>query len=276
VHAVAVRAGNVLAAVGDPDLVTFARSSIKPIQALLAVRAHLDLAPEEIAIMCASHQGEPAQLAAVRRLLDRVDSTEDDLECGVDSGRLASSLQHPCSGKHAGFIAACRARGWPVAGYRLPEHPLQQQLLTEVATAAGLPAEAIPTAVDGCGVVTFALSLAGTARAFTMLPEVDGGDRVLDAMRAHPELIGGAGTVDTELMRVLPGWVSKRGAEGLLGVLAPDGTGIALKVEDGSQRGVRPGLAAFLATLGVHLGPAFERVGVRNSRSEEVGEVTVG
>ena len=128
----------------------------------------------------------------------------------------------------------------------------------------------MPSAVDGCGVLTFALPLERMATAFARLEALDGGRRVADAMRARPELVRGGGAPDTELMR-LGGWVAKGGAEGLL-CAARDGLGVALKVEDGAQRPLGPALAALLARLGYEMGE-LGRSWVTNSRGEVVGEV---
>ncbi len=268
VHAVAVRDGEVVDAAGDPGLVCFFRSSAKPLQALPVVRARPDLGAAEIAIACASHQAEPAQLAVVRNLLARAPAAEDDLECGEQEGRPAGAIHHNCSGKHAGFLALCRTRGWKTSGYRLSGHPLQRELLAEVAAAAEVSVSDISVAVDGCGVLTFALSLERMARSFARLPALDGAERVLTAMREHPELVGGAGSLDTALMRALPGWVAKRGAEGLLCAVSPDGLGIAVKSEDGNPRPLRVALARFL-------GEDLATVPVENSRGEVVGEVAI-
>lgn len=269
VHAVAVRDGEVIAEAGDRNLVTFFRSSAKPIQALPLVRARPELDDRLVAIACASHKAEPEQIEAVRVLLAAAPASEDDLECGPQEGRPPGRLYHNCSGKHAGMLALCHSRGWETEGYRLPGHPLQQELLGEITGAAGAePA----TATDGCGVVTFGLSVERMAAAFSRLAELDGGARVIAAMRAHPQLIGGAEALDTRLMRALPGWIAKGGAEGLLCAAGPDGTGVVLKCEDGSHRPTSPAVAAFLARLGHEL-PEYERVPIENSRGEEVGEV---
>src|SRR5262245_12632719 len=159
VHAALVRDGKLVAAAGDPELVTLLRSSAKPFQALPLARAYDDLDPRELAIASASHLADPAQLEAVRLLLARAEAGEDDLECGP-AGDPPSRLKHNCSGKHAGMLAVCRASGWPAEGYRLGDHPMQRQNLHDVAAAAGVDGEAIATAVDGCGVLTFALPLA--------------------------------------------------------------------------------------------------------------------
>ena len=268
VHAVAVEGGRVVAAAGDPGLLTYFRSSAKPLQALPLVRARPDLADEEIAIACASHLARPEQLAAVRSLLARAEATEDDLECGPDPTRL----EHNCSGKHAGFLLACRERGWPSSGYRLPEHPLQRELLEVVAAAAELDPGSIPTAADGCGVVTWGLPLERLANAFARLPAQEGGARTTAAMRARPELIRGPLAGDVVLMRTLPGWTAKGGAEGLLCAVSPAGTGLALKAEDGAWRALLPALAELLRRLGDDPGE-LGVVPLENSRGEVVGEI---
>jgi L-asparaginase II len=269
VHAVAVSDGNIVASCGDPALVTTFRSSAKPLQALPIVRARPDLDDAEIAIACASHMHRPEQLEPVQRLLTKADATEDDLECGPEPTRL----EHNCSGKHAAMLLLCRVNGWQIEGYRLPSHPCQQELLDEVAAAAEVEPASMPTAVDGCGVVTYALSIERIAHAFSRLESLDGGSRAADAMRAHPQLIRGDGAPDTELMRLGDGWVAKGGAEGLL-CAARDGLGIALKVEDGGQRPLRTALGAFMSQLGFETGD-LGNVAVENSRGEVVGELRV-
>jgi L-asparaginase II len=274
VHAVAVRDGQVVERAGDAELVTYMRSSAKPLQALPLARTRDDLDERDLAIASASHRAWPDQIDAVRALLAKAEATEDDLECGREDG---TRLRHNCSGKHAGMLALCRARGWPTEGYRLAGHPLQDGCLAEVAAAAEMDAARIPTAVDGCGVVTFALSLERMAHAFSRLGSLEAGGRVVAAMRAHPELIRGGDAADTLLMKSFPGWTAKGGAEGLLCAAGPGGLGVALKVEDGSGRGVRPALGVFLARLGLD-GKALAAAGLGrlpllNSRGEECGEI---
>jgi L-asparaginase len=264
VHAVAVRNGEVVEAAGNPQLVTFMRSSAKPIQAMPLARAREDLDGRDLAIASASHLASDEQLEAVRALLAKAEAAEDDLECGPFQG---SKLKHNCSGKHAGMLALCRARGWPIRGYTQPEHPCQEAMLDELAVAAGVEAETLPTAIDGCGVVTFALQLDVMAAALTRVAEP-----VATAMRKHPELIRGPGAPDTELMRSHEGWVAKGGAEGLLCAAAPEGLGLALKVEDGNARALPPALGVFLGRLRL---PAdeFGPVELRNSRDDVVGRL---
>jgi L-asparaginase II len=271
VHAVAVRDGVVVEQAGEAARVAYLRSSAKPFQALPLVRARDDLTSEEIAIASASHLASPEQLGAVRSLLAKAPADEDELECGPEP----TALQHNCSGKHAGMLALCRAQGWASGGYRLATHPVQHACLAEIASASDAPADEIPTAVDGCGVLTFALPLERMALLFSRLEEVEGGARVAAAMRAHPELIRGPMAADTLLMRELEGWTAKGGAEGLMCAVGPGGLGIALKVEDGSMRAIRPALAEFLRRLGFETGELGAEP-VENSRGELVGEVVLG
>jgi L-asparaginase II len=270
-HAVAVQDGAVIAEAGDGGLVTFMRSSAKPIQALPLSRATPELEEEALAIACASHQALAEQLDAVRLLLAAAPAGEDELECGP-AGHPPERIKHNCSGKHAGMLALCRAHGWDSPGYRLADHPCQRAMLTEVARAADVAEDELATAVDGCGVVTFALPLERMALAFARLERLDGGDRVAAAMRAHPGLIRGPGGVDTMLMRAREGWIAKGGADGVMCAVGPSGLGVALKVEDGAGRAVGPALASFLETVGYPVNK-LEVAPVQNSRGEVVGEI---
>ncbi len=271
VHAVAVRDGRIVAEAGDPRLLTFLRSSAKPIQALPLVRARPDLDDREIAIACASHLARPDQLDAVRALLEAAPAAEADLETGPEF----STIEHTCSGKHAGFLAVCRARGYEIRGYRHASHPLQEEVLAEIAAGAEVDAATIPIAVDGCGVPTFALPLDRCAHAFARLLVLEGGPRVIAAMRAHPEMLRGSEAADAMVIHELDGWAANGGAEGLFCACSPDGLGIALKVEDGAFRAIRPALAAFLGNLGISTGE-LGLVMVENSHGETVGELRTG
>jgi L-asparaginase II len=253
VHAVAVRDGSVVAAAGDPSVVASLRSSAKPVQALPLARSYENLDEVELAIAAASHFGKPEHVEAVRRLLVATGGREEELDCGLQDGRPPEPIYHNCSGKHASMIAVCRANGWPVEGYRLPDHPLQLALLDEVAAAA---------------------ELERAARIFSRLGELPGGEQIAAAMRAHPVLIGGEGATDTALMRAQPGWIAKGGAEGLMCAGSTDGVGLALKVVDGNSRALRPALAAFGTEAGLDL-PEFADVPLRNWHGEPAGTVAL-
>ena len=272
IHAVAVKDGEVVAQAGDPALVAFMRSSSKPLQAIPLARTREDLDERDLAIASASHLADDAQLTAVKALLAKAPGREDDLECGPE-GNPPSRLKHNCSGKHAGMLALCRAKGWRSEGYRLEGHRVQREALALHAEAAEVPEDEIPTAVDGCGVLTFALTLERMAHAFSRLPQLEGGDRVASAMRAYPDLIRGPLAFDTRLMKALPGWAAKGGAEGLL-CASGNGLGVALKAGDGNGRGLGPAAAAFLSRFGLDLDD-LAVVPIENSRGERVGEISV-
>src|SRR5436853_2676081 len=172
VHAVAVQSGAVVAEAGDAGLTCFLRSSSKPIQALPLARARDDLDDRDLAIASASHRATPDQIAAVRALLAKAPADEDDLELGLQEGRPPERIYNNCSGKHAGMLALCRAHGWPTAGYRLPEHPVQRASRDAHAEAAGVEASELPSAPDGCGVVTFAMPLERMAHAYARFEQL--------------------------------------------------------------------------------------------------------
>jgi L-asparaginase II len=274
VHAVAVRDGTVLEAAGDPLRPASLRSSAKPIQALLLARAREDLQQDEVAIAAASHYGTPEHVEVVRRLLAATGGREEELRCGLQPGRPPEPIFHNCSGKHAAMLAVCRANGWPLDDYRDDDHPLQLALVREVAAAAELDPSEVETGPDGCGVVCFGVPLERAAAAFSRFERLDGGDRIAAAMRARPELIGGEGSTDTELMRASPGWIAKGGAEGLMCAASSDGVGLALKVTDGNARALRPALAAFGAAVGLEL-PGFAEVTVKDTRDRPAAIVSL-
>jgi L-asparaginase II len=167
------------------------------------------------------------------------------------------------------MLALCRARGWPTQGYRLPDHPVQQACAQAHAEAADVAVAELPTGVDGCAVVTFALPLERMAHAFARLPTLPDAHQVTEAMRAHPDLIGGADGADVLLMQNTHSYVAKGGAEGLLcGVDLATNTGFALKAEDGTFRALTAAAAAFLE---VTLPPTL----VHNTRGEVVGDVSL-
>ena len=272
VHAVAIRNGEIAAAAGDPHLVCFMRSSSKPIQALPLARARADLDDADLAIASASHRATDDQIAAARALLAKAPATEHDLECGLQEGRPPQPIFHNCSGKHAGMLALARAHEWPTANYRLADHPVQRA--ARDAHVEATETEPTATAIDGCGVVTFAFPLDRMAHAFARLPHLDGGDHVTHAIRTRPDLVGGPDGADLHLMQLAPGWFAKGGAEGLLCAANDDRLGVALKAEDGSSRALGPALGAFLAPLGVDLAP-LTSTKIQNSRGELVGEIEV-
>ena len=275
VHAVAVRDGAVVAEAGDGPHACFLRSSSKPIQALPLARARDDLDDRDLAIASASHRATDDQIAAVRALLAKAPATEDDLELGPQAGRPAGRIFNNCSGKHAGHARALpRARLGRPRATALRDTPCRRPASPRTPRRPRSIPRSSPTGVDGCGILTFALPLERMAYAFSRFEALPGAARVVDAMCAHPDLVGGPDGADFRLMRAAPGWFAKGGAEGLLCAGGPGGIGIALKSEDGSSRPLEPALAAFLGPLGVDL-PGLAEVPIVNSRGERVGECVV-
>src|SRR5213076_711878 len=240
-------AGRLVASAGDPDYRTFWRSAAKPFQAVPLVEdgvvGRFGLTRQDLALACASHSSETAQVALVREFLQRVGCSERDLMCGPHRplseavakdyetrGVRLTAVYSNCSGKHTGMLALAKHHAWPTEFYTRLEHPVQQRCLEEVSRFSDVPKEAIGVGVDGCGVACFALPLRNMALAYTRLQPA-----VLAAMVMHPELIAGEGRPCTEMMRAHPGRVlTKVGAEGVYSaLLTREKLGVALKVEDG-------------------------------------------
>lgn len=295
--------GGLLERAGDPELVTFARSTLKPIQALPlledGIAERFQLSDRELALCSGSHNGEPLHVEVARSILEKAGIEEDALACGASrpysreaaralraAGQEPRRVHHNCSGKHAGMLALARGHGWSSEGYHEAAHPVQRRMLESVAHWTGSDAQAIPTGVDGCGVVTFALPLSRLARAFARLgaAAVQGEAapaRIVRAMAAHPDMVAGEDRVETKLARATNGRVlAKIGAEGVFAALVPEqALGVALKVEDGGWRATEPALIAILAAHGLLTEDELAALAVQaepeltNSRGERVGVI---
>lgn len=269
--------GKIVATWGDVERPVYARSAIKPLQALALVETgaadRFKLGDEEIALACASHGGESAHTECVTRWLARIGLTPDDLECAphlplneqaaadlLRTGAAISRLHNNCSGKHAGFLTTALHLGEPTGGYLNADHPVQrywQQVLSEMAQADLTRA---PAGVDGCGIPVRGLSLCATATAMAQLADPSGltGTRaaaarvVVRAMIKAPFMVAGSGRFCTEVIRHAPvPLVVKTGAEGVFtAALSGKGLGIALKIDDGAARAAAVALGAILVSIG--------------------------
>ena len=274
----------------DPELPVFARSAVKPLQALGSVRAgvleRFGLGERHLALACASHGGTEAHVEVVAEVLAACGLVEGALGCGPElpldpraaDGVRPGRIRHNCSGKHAFGLARCIAEGWPLEGYFRGGHRLQRAMRDCVVEACAVAAPS-EEATDGCGMRTFAVPLAALARAFGALAGGGlgpSGARCAAAMRAHPDLVAFDGAIDTELMRAEAGLVAKIGAEGVLAIGLADGRALALKVRDGAVRAVAPaGVALARSELGLNAAVP-ERLAVApmlNSRGLRVGEL---
>ncbi|HLT09562.1 MAG TPA: asparaginase, partial [Micromonosporaceae bacterium] len=228
--------GELVAAVGDPHGDIFPRSANKPMQAVAMLRAGLNLPdPADLALVAASHHGEPMHVERVERLLSEAGLTEDDLACPpalplreeardavLRAGGSPARRFMNCSGKHTGMLITCRAVGWSIESYVDHEHLLQKACRSAVEDLTGVTVRAV--GVDGCGAALFALPLTGLARAYLRIVSAEEGTperRVADAMRSYPELVSGTDADDARRMRAVPGLLSKGGAEGVVGVAVP-------------------------------------------------------
>lgn len=273
--AVVTAAGEVVCGVGDTNFPMFTRSTLKPFQALPFVAdggpAHFGFSPAQVALLCASHSGEPRHVAGVADMLAHIRCDVGHLQCGchpplfpgatgtpAPADLAVTPLHHNCSGKHAGFLAWCRQHGQPIDTYLDPEHPLQQAIRQALAQLLGGDDGAIPAGIDGCGAPNYALPLTQLAYAYARLASRDGrGDQaaalatLFAAMTAHPEMVSGEARSDLILMRGAPGdWVAKGGADGVQALgIASRGLGIALKIADGSPRALQVAVAAAIEQL---------------------------
>ncbi|MBV9960500.1 MAG: asparaginase [Acidobacteria bacterium] len=307
--------GHVVAHLGRPETVTYLRSSAKPFQAIPLVATgaadRFGFTAAEIALACASHNGEPLHVETAASMLRKIGLDQSALKCGVhepfsaevvrrlrESGEPANVLQNNCSGKHAGMLALALHLGAPTETYDQPDNPVQLMIGRTIEQFSDVPLEDIAVGIDGCGAPVFGVTVQAMARMYARLvlpPESldeetrEACRRIVSAMNTYPEMIGGGLTerLDTEIMRTVRGrLVSKVGAEGVYtaGVLPckewPRGLGLAFKIEDGEDRRARPTVVIeALRQLGVLTDGAYEALKpyasfvVRNHRGDHVGEV---
>jgi L-asparaginase len=235
--------GRVLTVAGNSETAAFARSALKPFQALAVTTTgtleRYNLSDRDLAIITSSHKGTIDQVRQVFNILWRADLDPNALQCPVPQGKQ-SPLEYNCSGKHAGMLAVCQQRRWPLTNYLERKHPIQQLILSKVAELLRMPAEEFISAHDDCGAPTYLMQLSQMAALYALLASSSNLDmeRIVRAMTHHPTLVAGDGEFDTELMRLTPGeLVSKTGAEGVqcIGRLG-EGMGLAIKVMDGAKR----------------------------------------
>jgi L-asparaginase II len=288
--------GRLLAHLGDPQTVTFLRSTAKPFQALPFIERggheKFGLSAREIAIMCASHSGTDDHVATIKTMQAKIGVTVDDLMCGMHypyheatadamkvRGELPTPYRHNCSGKHTGMLAHAKMRNAPTNTYLDFDHPVQESILQAFAEMCDMPVEKVELGIDGCSAPNFASPLYNAAFGYARLCDPTGlaSERaaacrtITSAMTAHPDMVGGPERFDTLLMELGKGRiVVKGGAEGyqgiglLPGALGADspGIGIAIKISDGDPSGrARHGVSlAILKALGALLDSDLEKL----------------
>jgi L-asparaginase II len=284
--------GRVVFASGDLAQPVYLRSSAKPFIAAAVIaggaRERFGLDEREIAVMAASHAGEPFHVEAVASILRKIGLSESALQCGSQPPRDPSPIYNNCSGKHAGILALCLMLGADITTYLEAENPAQQAILALCARLSDDDARTWPLGVDGCGIPVYATSLRQAALSFARLATLRSMSQadaaalqtVRDAMLAFPAYVAGTGELDTVLMQAASGIVAKGGAEGVHGVAAVgQGLGYVSKVLDGAGRARGPSTIAALVHLGVldtaeaaELG-RFARPIVYNRAGRMVGEI---
>ncbi len=275
--AIADASGRLVWSAGEVDRPVFGRSALKMLQALPLVETGaadaFEVSPEELALACASHSGQPLHVTAVAAWLARIGCDESFLACGPHApvneaaaralaleGRPPSRLHNNCSGKHTGFLTLARHLGVDPKGYERPDHPVQRQALAAIAEMCGLKPASMPVAIDGCTAPAVATPLRALATAMARIADPSGlsparaaaARRLYAAARAHPLQVAGVGRACTAIIEAAVGAASvKTGAEGAyVAVLGRLGLGVALKIDDGAGRAAETVIAALLASLG--------------------------
>jgi L-asparaginase II len=268
-------AGKIVKSAGDAGMPVFPRSAAKPLQAIPLIETgaagRFGLTGRELALACASHKGEPAHVEAVEAWPRRIGLGPEALECGVQAPRTQEAASrailagtplnaayHNCSGKHAGFLCACVARGDEPAGYIDPDHPAQKRVARALAEMTGCDLAAAPMGRDGCGIPTYCMPLRGLATGMARLADPSGlpaeraeaASRIVAAMTREPFYVNGTGGFTTEVMAAAPAVCVKGGAEGVYAAALPAlGLGLALKIDDGAMRAAECAAAHILRAL---------------------------
>ncbi|MGO2520334.1 MAG: asparaginase [Microbacterium sp.] len=261
--------GEVVGRWGNPDALILPRSSLKPLQAVACITAGAELAGEQLALATASHVGTDRHAEVVRDVLTAGGLTEDDLGCPpawpsdtatrddmVREHGAQARIRMNCSGKHAAMLRACVATGWPTEGYLDPSHPLQLHIREVVERLTG--EKIAHTSIDGCGAPVHAMTLSALARGIHRIGSASErspfalhrvAGTLVRAVKENPWTIEGPGRPDTIAIETL-GVFAKGGAEGIMVMVAPDGTTVALKMLDGSGRAATIVAATLLARAG--------------------------
>ena len=261
--------GKLLKSAGDIAAPIFPRSAIKAFQCVPVIDSgaadRFGFTEEEIALACASHNGEAEHVRVARAMLKKVEASEDDYECGahwpmrreashdiVRGGGDALAVHNNCSGKHAGMLALARQLGANSRDYVKINHPVQRAIAAAISDYCDVDVASLTWGIDGCSVPTWAFPLCNMALGFARLTRCVTGLRIIEAVRKHPFMVAGTNRFDTDLMRAVPRAFVKTGAEGVYcGCIPHANIGIALKCDDGAGRAAETAMASLLASLDV-------------------------
>ena len=270
-YCVVNQAGHVMVAEGGIAAAVFPRSAIKAFQCLAMIESgaaeHFGFTDEEVALACASHNGEPEHVRVARSMLQKAQNDETLYECGahwpndlhahhalVRAGQECQQVHNNCSGKHAAMLAMARQLGADPKDYVKGEHPVQRAIARTIGRMCDCDLDQLACGIDGCSVPTWAIPLRNLALGFSRLCAADNkaAQRVITAVRNAPFMVGGTSSFDTELMQAIPRVFVKTGAEGVYcGCVPHAGLGIALKCDDGAGRAAEVTMASVLQSLDV-------------------------
>lgn len=268
--------GKLIAHAGDPHWLTFSRSTLKALQALPFAEAggpaQFGFSSQQVAMLCASHNGEDKHVAEAQGMLEKAGLSYKALRCGCHVPGIFAQLEispppgavfderhNNCSGKHAGFLAYCVQHGLSLDDYINPNHPLQQAIRRDVARAVGMDAEDFKMGIDGCSAPNYAMPLANLARGYARLAsgtrDAEFGESFAmlgEAMTSHPDMVSGTGRNDLAFMQAGRGdWVTKIGADGVQVVGSKSrGEAIALKIMDANKTALHAATVEVLDQLG--------------------------
>ena len=301
------REGRLLYSIGDPHHFTFWRSAAKPFQAIPLVEGggmeKFNFSGEELAIMTSSHGGEEKHMKAVRTILNKINKSEADLDCGIAapmhsksaaqllrSGQSFMSVTNACSGKHAAMLTLAALLDLPMENYINPQHKIQQIMLDTIAQSCNMSTKDVVVAIDGCGVPVYGMSIDKMAMAYAKLSKPEGivDDKraialrkILLAMTNHPYYVAGTDRLDTILMEVTKGkLVAKLGAESVYCIgIVDEGIGICLKIDDGGYRAIDPVIIEILKELNILTNSELNQLKahwkpqLKNHRQDLIGEL---
>ncbi len=290
---------------GDINKTTYWRSAAKPFQALPLIftgtAQKYGFTEKELAIMAASHSGEPAHTKVIKNILDKIGLDESYLKCGVHSplnkktakellkaGKEPGPVHNNCSGKHCSLLALCKYHDWPLTKYYEKNHPVQKLMIKTISEITEITADNIYYGEDGCGVIVFGIPVKNMAYAYACLANPDSlPDRYRKAasimtlcMEKYPEMVGGTGRFNTDLMKVTRNkLVAKSGAEGVFCIGVHGKMGITVKIEDGNKRAIPPVILQILSQLGIISAAEqkklekYQKPAVVNNLNHKVGEI---
>ena len=295
--------GEIVYSSGDPHYLTCVRSALKPFQASAAIKEGatkaVSFTPEEIALMCASHNGEDIHVNTAKSMLDKIGYDTSYYECGthfpydkesrvklIQNEENSSALHNNCSGKHAGMLCLAKYLQVDPKGYTDPGHKVQQLIMKQVKRFSEL--NEFPLAIDGCSAPVPFLPLFNIALMYQKLASgnYDELNTLFDAVTSNPYLIAGKNRFDTDFIEAMDGKaVTKVGGEAVrgLGIRSGNGEvfGIALKVLDGNQRCSPIATMAVLDELDLLTKDQSEKLSsykktvLRNHRKIETGIIAV-